>query len=69
MRRSSSRRCCWRDELRQRIEALDWDRAQADMRPFLERPRDLDLVTLDALGSLLRQGDERRDESFKEQRS
>ncbi|MCX7014850.1 MAG: nucleotidyl transferase AbiEii/AbiGii toxin family protein [Candidatus Sumerlaeota bacterium] len=44
----------WRDELRQRIAALDWKRARADVRPFLERTRDLDLVTADALVGLLR---------------
>ncbi len=50
----------WRDELQKRIEALDWDQARADVRPFLERPRELDLVTPDTLASLLGQPDERR---------
>jgi len=44
----------WRREVRQRIEALDWDKARADVRPFLERERDLDLVTADTLAGLLR---------------
>jgi hypothetical protein len=43
----------WRDEIRQRIEALDWERARADVRPFLERERDIALVTAEALGKLL----------------
>ncbi|MBI5604321.1 MAG: nucleotidyl transferase AbiEii/AbiGii toxin family protein [Deltaproteobacteria bacterium] len=51
----------WRDELRNRLEALDWERARADVRPFLERERDIALVTAEALGSLLSAGAERRD--------
>ena len=51
----------WRDEIRQRIEALDWERARADVRPFLERERDIALVTAEALGSLLDAGAQRRD--------
>jgi len=43
----------WRGELRQRIEALDWEHARADVRPFLERERDIALVTAESLGSLL----------------
>ncbi|MBI4581268.1 MAG: nucleotidyl transferase AbiEii/AbiGii toxin family protein [Planctomycetes bacterium] len=43
----------WRLEVWRRIEALDWAKARADVRPFLERERDLDLVTADTLGSLL----------------
>jgi hypothetical protein len=34
-------------------EALDWERARADVRPFLERERDIAMVTAEALGSLL----------------
>ena len=51
----------WRDEIRQRIEALDWERARADVRPFLERERDIALVTAGALGGLLNAGAQRRD--------
>jgi hypothetical protein len=51
----------WRDEIRQRIEALDWERARADVRPFLERERDIALVAAEALGSLLDAGAQRRD--------
>jgi hypothetical protein len=50
----------WRDEIRQRIEALDWGRARADARPFLERERDIAMVTVEALGSLLGSGTQSR---------
>jgi predicted nucleotidyltransferase component of viral defense system len=43
----------WRDEIRQRLEALDWERARADVRPFLERERDIAMVTAETLASLL----------------
>ncbi|MEW6187251.1 MAG: nucleotidyl transferase AbiEii/AbiGii toxin family protein [Thermodesulfobacteriota bacterium] len=51
----------WRDELRHRLEALDWERARADVRPFLERERDIALVTAEALDRLLSSSAERRD--------
>jgi predicted nucleotidyltransferase component of viral defense system len=44
----------WRKQLRLRLAAIDWDKARADVRPFLERERDLDLVSAEALGKLLR---------------
>lgn len=43
----------WRGELVQRLEVLDWDRARADVRPFLERERDIDLVTYATIEKLL----------------
>lgn len=43
----------WRAELARRLEALDWERARADVRPFLERERDIDLVSCEALKKLL----------------
>lgn len=43
----------WRGELRKRLAALDWERARADVRPFLERERDIALVSAETLGSLL----------------
>ncbi len=43
----------WRQEVWRRIEAIDWDKARADVRAFLERERDLDLVTARTLSSLL----------------
>ncbi len=46
----------WRDELRQRLEILDWESARADVRPFLERERDIALVSRESLGNLLGAG-------------
>ena len=43
----------WRQEVRRRLAALDWTAARADVRPFLEQERDLQLVSSDALDSLL----------------
>ena len=43
----------WRDELRERMEGLDWERARADVRPFLERERDIALVTEETVRNLL----------------
>ena len=43
----------WRAELRKRIQALDWTRVRADVRPFLEREHDLALVRADSLEALL----------------
>ncbi len=47
----------WRGEVRSRMKDLDWARARADVRPFLERERDIALVTADTLGGLLGSGD------------
>jgi predicted nucleotidyltransferase component of viral defense system len=46
----------WRDELRQRLDNLDWESARADVRPFLERERDIALVSRETLGLLLGNG-------------
>ena len=43
----------WRNELLQRLATVDWERARTDVRPFLERERDLDLVSLATLKNLL----------------
>jgi predicted nucleotidyltransferase component of viral defense system len=43
----------WREQLRRRIEALDWEKARADVRPFLERESDLGLVKKEVLERLL----------------
>jgi len=43
----------WRGQLKNRIESLDWEKARADVKPFLERDRDLDLVKKDVLIGLL----------------
>jgi len=45
----------WRKRLKNRIESLDWDKARADVKPFLERAQDLDLVTKDVLIGLLKE--------------
>jgi len=44
----------WRKQLHKRIEFLDWDKARADVKPFLERDRDMDLVKKDVLLGLLK---------------
>jgi predicted nucleotidyltransferase component of viral defense system len=43
----------WRSAVWQRLAIVDWDKARADVRPFLERQRDVDLVTPAVLGELL----------------
>ncbi len=43
----------WRSELSQRLAAVNWERARADVRPFLERERDLDLISHKTLTKLL----------------
>jgi hypothetical protein len=35
------------------MKTLNWERARVDVRPFLERERDIDLLTRETLGSLL----------------
>lgn len=44
----------WRNQLALRLKTLDWDRARADVRPFLERDRDLDLISPETLNQLLK---------------
>ena len=36
-----------------RLKALDWKAALADVRPFLEKPGEIDLMTLENLNRLL----------------
>jgi hypothetical protein len=48
----------WRRQVWQRIETLDWDSACNDVRPFLERERDLALVSAESIGQLLHGGKE-----------
>lgn len=43
----------WRPEVRRHVATLDWDAARADVRPFLEHDRDLQLVSPDVLEQLL----------------
>jgi hypothetical protein len=43
----------WRDELRHRLETMNWKRARADVQPFLEREHDITLVTQETFSRLL----------------
>jgi predicted nucleotidyltransferase component of viral defense system len=43
----------WRDLIYERLKALDWKTALNDVRPFLEKPGETDLLTLQNLGRLL----------------
>ena len=45
----------WRNEIVRRLEALDWERARADVHPFLERERDIELVSYTSIKKLLDQ--------------
>lgn len=47
----------WRGIIFERLKSLDWKAAIADVRPFLERPKEIDLLTIKNLGRLLRQTD------------
>jgi len=43
----------WRKQIKNRIESLDWDKARADVKPFLERTQDVELVKKEVLVKLL----------------
>lgn len=43
----------WRDAVRRRLDQLNWDRLVDDVRPFLERQHDVDLVSRDNVLRLL----------------
>jgi len=43
----------WREQVRRRLATVDWDQARADVRPFLERPDDSDLICASVLDRLL----------------
>jgi predicted nucleotidyltransferase component of viral defense system len=43
----------WRKRIKIRIESLDWDKARADVKPFLERTQDVELVKKEVLVKLL----------------
>lgn len=45
----------WRGLIFNRLRTLDWSTVLADVRPFLERPGEIDLLMLNNLGQLLRQ--------------
>jgi len=44
----------WTEPVVERLEALDWERATADVRPFLEEQGDIDLITSENALRLLR---------------
>jgi hypothetical protein len=43
----------WRTVVRERLRSIDWDRVAADVRPFLEIPGELDLLTEENVVGLL----------------
>ena len=43
----------WRPVIAARLDAMDWERAAADLRPFLERQEDVALVNKDDVQQLL----------------
>lgn len=45
----------WRDLIFNRLKSLDWGAALADVRPFLERPGEIELLTLENMRRLLQQ--------------
>jgi len=45
----------WRGIIFNRLKSLDWNTAIADVRPFLERPNEIDLLTIANYARLLRQ--------------
>jgi len=45
----------WRHVVAERVERIDWNRAVEDVRPFLEREGDIDLVTRENCLRLLRE--------------
>jgi hypothetical protein len=45
----------WRKLLYERLKTLDWKAALSDVRPFLERPGEIDLLTIENLRNLLHQ--------------
>ncbi len=43
----------WKKEIAARLNAIDWQQAVADVRPFIERSHELDLLTFSNLKKLL----------------
>ena len=43
----------WRRSLADRMDAMDWDRAVTDLRPFVERQEEIEPVNRDDLLRLL----------------
>jgi predicted nucleotidyltransferase component of viral defense system len=44
----------WRDEISMRISGFDWDKVIADIRPFVDKQKDLEMLTRENLLSLLK---------------
>jgi hypothetical protein len=44
----------WRKAVQAKIEDMSWERVVDDVRPFLEREAELELLTLDNITSLLK---------------
>jgi hypothetical protein len=45
----------WRGMIYARLKSLNWKAALADVCPFLERPGEINLLTIENLGRLLQQ--------------
>jgi predicted nucleotidyltransferase component of viral defense system len=43
----------WRSLVLKRLESLDWSKGRSDMLPFLERPKEIELLTLENFVRLL----------------
>ena len=43
----------WRSAIAQRVQSVDWQQAQADVSPFLERSQEVDLISEHTLTQLL----------------
>jgi hypothetical protein len=44
----------WRDAVRERLKGLAWERIVSDVRPFLESPADVELLTPESVDLVLR---------------
>ncbi len=45
----------WRNIVFTRLKSINWDNALRDVHPFLERPEEINLLTIENLGHLLKQ--------------
>lgn len=43
----------WRDLVAVKLQTVDWKSARADVLPFLQRPKDIDWISLESIRSLL----------------
>lgn len=46
----------WRGAALKRVQGVDWDRAAADVSPFLEMPAEIELMTKAVVAGVLKQG-------------